>query len=202
LGLSAIVLAGCTILLFQYKQHFSRASGYVSENIGLPSTHELVSVQKSIGLPMSIKIPSIRIDAAIEKVALTADGAMDVPKEPADAAWFDLGPRPGEKGSAVIVGHYGWKNGIQAVFDNLYKLQKGDKLYVEDEKGVITAFVVRELRTYGEKEDASDVFVSSDGASHLNLITCEGVWNKTQKSYSNRLVVFTDREDPRGFTSL
>ncbi len=200
MGLSAIVLAGCAILLFQYVRHFSRASelGPAQESIGLLnahiSSHELVSAGKDIGLPVRIKIPGIHVDAAIEKVALTPQGAMDVPKGPADVAWFNLGPRPGEKGSAVIAGHFGWKNGIRAAFDNLLKLQKGDKLYIEDEKGATTTFVVRALRTYGKNEDASGVFRSSDGASYLNLITCEGVWNTVSKSYSKRLVVFTDKE--------
>lgn len=144
--------------------------------------------QVSSELPIRLKVPKINVDAVLEHVGLTADRAMDVPKDPAYVAWFELGPRPGEKGSAVISGHSGWRNGIPAVFDNLHKLQKGDKVYVENGKGVITSFVVRELRTYGENEDASDVFGSSDGKAHLNLITCEGVWDKVSKSYSKRLV--------------
>jgi LPXTG-site transpeptidase (sortase) family protein len=119
---------------------------------------------------------------------------VGVPKGPTNAAWFDFGPRPGDSGSAVIVGHEGWKDGIAAVFDDLYKLHTGDRVYVEDGRGTITAFVVREVRTYDQNGDASDVFGLNDGKAHLNLITCEGVWNKTQKSYSNRLVVFTDKE--------
>ena len=117
-----------------------------------------------------------------------------MPKGPATSAWFDLGPRPGENGSAVIDGHFGWKDGIPAVFDNLSKLQKGDIIYVEDTTGSTTAFVVRDIETYGQDEDASDIFASDDGKAHLNLITCGGVWNNAQKSYSNRLVVFTDEE--------
>ena len=148
----------------------------------------------SQGLPIRLRIPKIGVDAAFEYVGLTPDGAVGVPSGPASVAWFNLGPRPGEKGSAVIDGHYGWKNGIPAAFDNLYKLQKGDELYIEDEKGAVTTFVVRELRTYGENEDASGVFGSSDGKAHLNLITCEGVWSAAKKSYSDRLVVFTDKE--------
>ncbi len=146
------------------------------------------------GLPVHLEIPKINVDAALESVGLTPQGAVGVPEGPVNAAWFDLGPRPGENGSAVIVGHFGWKNGIPAVFDNLYKLQKGDKIYVEDETGTITTFVVREVRTYDQNEDASSVFNSSDGKAHLNLITCQGVWNKAQKSYSDRLVVFADKE--------
>jgi LPXTG-site transpeptidase (sortase) family protein len=118
-----------------------------------------------------------------------------VPKGHANAAWFNLGSRPGDDGSAVITGHYGiWKNGMPTVFNNLYKLRKGDKLYVKDKKGITVTFIVRELRTYSPDDDASDVFNSSDGRSHLNLITCQGAWNKVSKSYPKRLVVFTDKE--------
>ena len=121
---------------------------------------------------------------------------MDVPKERANVAWFNLGPRPGENGSAVIAGHYGrWKNGKGSVFDNLHKLRKGDKIYVEDENGVIITFVVRESRRYDPNASVGDVFGSNDGKAHLNLITCEGVWDKVSKTYSKRLVVFTDKEE-------
>jgi LPXTG-site transpeptidase (sortase) family protein len=119
---------------------------------------------------------------------------MDVPKGPNEVAWFDLGPRPGENGSAVIAGHYGWKNNVPAVFDDLHKLRKGDKIYFEDEKGAITTFVVREIRTYTKDEAAPDVFGSSDGKAHLNLVTCTGAWNEAEETRSERLVVFTDKE--------
>jgi len=150
--------------------------------------------QEAIGLPVRLKIPSINIDAPIEHMGLTSDGAMDVPKDPFNVAWFNLGPRPGEKGSAVIAGHYGWKNNTSAVFDNLYKLIVGDKIYIEDEKGVITTFVVHEIQTYDKDDATLDVFMSDDDKSHLNLITCTGVWNKAEKIYSKRLVVFTNKE--------
>lgn len=145
-------------------------------------------------LPIHLKIPSINVDALIESVGLTSDGAMDVPKGPAEVAWYNLGPRPGEMGSAVIDGHSGYKNNQPAVFDNLYKLQKGDKIYVENDTGVTTTFIVREIQKYNPNADASDVFISNDGKSHLNLITCTGIWNKIWKSHSERLIVFADKE--------
>ena len=80
------------------------------------------------------------------------------------------------------------------MFNNLYKLQKGDELYIEDENGATIAFVVIESRSYDLKADVSKVFISDDDRSHLNLITCEGVWDQASKSYSERLVVFADRE--------
>lgn len=150
----------------------------------------------SFGLPMRLKIPVINVDSAIEFVGIASNGNMDTPKNPADVAWYKLGSRPGENGSAVITGHYGtWKNGKGSVFDDLSKLSQGDKIYIEDDSGKIISFVVRESRNYNSNADASDVFISNDGKSHLNLITCEGVWNKDSKSYSQRLVVFTDKEE-------
>lgn len=150
--------------------------------------------QTSPMLSIRLKIPKIRVDAALESMGVISDGAMDVPGEPTHVAWFNLGPRPGEVGSAVLSGHFGWKNGIPAVFDHLDRLEKGDKIYIEDNKGATDTFVVQEIRSLDSNADARDVFDSNDGKSHLNLITCEGSWNKMEKSYSNRLVVFADKE--------
>lgn len=145
-------------------------------------------------LPIRLSIPRIHVDAAIEIVGITAGGAMDVPKSPDTVAWFGLGPKPGEVGSAVIAGHYGWKNGMPAVFDDLHMLRSGDKIYVKNREGIVTTFVVRELRSYADDAVVvTGVFDSADGKAHLNLITCGGIWNKELKSYSQRTIVFADK---------
>jgi len=146
-------------------------------------------------LPVRLKIPKINVEATVEYVGLTSDGAMDVPKNPDNVAWFSLGSRPGEVGSAVMAGHSGWKDGQPTVFDGLYKLDIGDKIYVENEEGIVATFVVRKIRTYDPLADASSVFSSSDGKVHLNLITCVGFWDEVSRTSSNRLVVFTDKEE-------
>ena len=147
------------------------------------------------GEPVRIKIPAIDVDAHIDYVGLTPEGKMDITKDPEDAAWYQPGTRPGEIGSAVIAGHYGtWADGQGSVFDLLHTLKKGDKMYVEDEAGRETTFVVRESRRYDPDADATDVFTSDDGKAHLNLVTCEGEWNTEAERYSKRLVVFADKE--------
>lgn len=170
----------------------------IQRGSAVPVQNAVVSLeqeQKSSGLPVRLKIPRINVDAAVELVGLTSLGAMGAPKGGKNVGWYSAGPYPGDIGSAVIDGHFGrWKNGEGSVFDNLNKLQKGDRLSIEDEKGAIITFVVRESREYDPNADATDVFSSDDGKSHLNLITCEGIWNKVSKSYSQRLVVFTDKE--------
>lgn len=150
--------------------------------------------QQNIGTPVNIKIPSINVDAAIESVILTASGNMDVPKKPTNVGWYELGPRPGEVGSAVLAGHVDWLGGATAVFTDLDKLQLGDKILVQDNEGKIITFIVRKSQTFDAMANRQDVFTSNDGKAHLNLITCEGVWSKKAQSYSQRLVVFTDQE--------
>lgn len=157
----------------------------------LQSVAFLLQEQANIGVPMRLKIPRIKVDAAIEPVGLTVDGAMGVPSKLADAAWFDLGPHPGQQGSAVIAGHRSSRIWVPAVFDHLRDLRVGDKIYIEDDQGTKISFVVRESRAYEADEDATDVFSLRDGI-HLNLVTCSGDWDKVQKSYNKRLVIFAD----------
>ncbi len=144
----------------------------------------------SSGLPMRLVIPAINVNAGIQSVGITTKREMEVPSNSVDVGWLYLGPRPGEKGSAVIGGHFDGENGEAGVFTNLYKLKEGDKLYIEDDKGTSIVFVVRESRTY-DLGYADDVFSGSDSA-HLNLITCDGVWDGVKKSYNKRLVIFAD----------
>ncbi|MDP1709889.1 MAG: class F sortase, partial [Candidatus Komeilibacteria bacterium] len=81
-----------------------------------------------------------------------------------------------------------------SVFDDLHKLKPGDKIYVKDDKGETISFVMRGSERYDPQADAADVFNSKDIKSHLNLVTCEGVWNEVAESYPKRLVVFADKE--------
>jgi LPXTG-site transpeptidase (sortase) family protein len=146
------------------------------------------------GLPVRLKIPSIGVDSAIEDALITSDGRMDVPAGTVNVAWFALGPHPGDVGSAVIGGHYGnyESNKGPTVFYYLDQLKAGDKVYIEDDTGNTRAFVVRRVQLFDRNGDPTTVFTSQDGLAHLNLITCEGIWNQVNDSYPDRRVVFTD----------
>lgn len=160
--------------------------------VTLPRPASAPPAQPRAGLPVRLQIPAINVDASIEALGLTPDGAMAITPNLANVAWYKLGERPGDVGSAVIAGHYGGSS-LAAVFNHLHELKPGDKLFVQDATGASITFVIRGSQNYDPKADASSIFQSHDGQSHLNLITCEGVWNKATKSYTNRLVVFTDK---------
>lgn len=145
------------------------------------------------GIPIRLRIPKLNIDAPIQSLGLTPEGAMAAPKGSVEVGWYAPGPRPGEVGSAVLAGHEGWKDAQAAVFDALHTLQAGDAISVEDENGALTSFVVRDVQVYSRTGDTWSVFGSTDGKAHLNLITCEGAWDPVEKTYANRLVVFADK---------
>lgn len=145
-------------------------------------------------LPVRLKIPKLNVDANIERLGVTPEGDMQSPASPKNAGWYKLGPNPGNEGSAVIAGHYGsGRFRGQSVFDNLHTLSKGDSISVEDETGAIATFTIQESQIYGRNEIVPEVFNSSDGKAHLNLVTCQGKWIAAEGTYENRLVVFTDK---------
>jgi sortase A len=145
-----------------------------------------------VPLPVRLQIPSIGIDTLITSLGMTSSGAMDTPEDPNQVGWFDLGPRPGEVGSAVIAGHREWNRGATAVFDNLSKLKPGDSIFILTGTGMSLTFVVKESQLFSRDANAKPIFTSLSG-THLNLITCDGIWDRSEKSYSERLVVFADK---------
>lgn len=188
--LSVILLSSFTYEL--YISHIEQDSQHIAAKP--KATRQVLGVEavKDRELsPVRLRIPSINVDAVIETMGLTAEGAMDVPRNTIEVGWYQFGPNPGEMGNAVISGHFDGREGKIGVFNNLDKLKQGDKLYVLNEQGTTTTFVVRKTSTYSPGF-ADEVFVSHDTTSHLNLVTCNGAWNSVQKSYNRRLVVFAD----------
>lgn len=171
--------------MYFFQQKIPTINGQVNGDQISVSNEEAVK-----NFPMRLKIPVIGVDARVQMVGLTSNNEMEVPTNSTDVGWFKIGPRPGEIDNAVIAGHFDSNDGKEGVFSKLNELRVGDELYVEDESGVSKTFTLRESRVY-DLGYAPGIFSQSDG-SHLNLITCDGVWESGKKSYSKRLVVFTD----------
>lgn len=144
------------------------------------------------GIPKTLVIPKIKVHAPIESVGLDATQKMDVPKDPQDGGWYNLGFRPGEQGSAVIDGHLDTVTGAPAIFYYLSSLQSGDTIQVIDDQDQTYTFDVSDMQIYDyDKVPLQQVFASTD-KTRLNLITCRGVFDKKTKNYSKRVVVYTE----------
>lgn len=142
--------------------------------------------------PRTLSIPKLGVEVFVESVGMDSEGKMDIPKNVDNVAWYNLGYKPGEKGSAVIAGHYDKKDGSPAVFYTLSSLQPGDEIEVIDTNGKKLAYVVTRKASYlTDQFPLKEVFDTRD-KPRLNLITCAGTWNRGQASYSNRLVVYSE----------
>ena len=185
-----ISLCATFIFLYLYVPH-PKISSFVAIT-KVPNFVHDAPVSVAISPPVQLNIETINVNAPISPVGLTPLGNMDISENPTELAWYQLGPKPGEEGSAVIAGHYGWKNGVPSVFNDLHTLVKGDTVSVDASDGSTKVFIVSRVATYAPDQDATYIFKSDDGLAHLNLITCQGAWNNSQRTYSERFVVFTD----------
>lgn len=142
-------------------------------------------------IPKRIRIPALAIDTAIQEVGVTVAGNMGTPSNFTDAGWYKYGPAPGQRGSAVIAGHVNNGLGLSGVFEHLGDLKAGDDIYIERADGKEVHFIVTGKKSYPYNDAPEEVIFNPAGSIRLNLITCEGKWVKEDKTYDQRLVVFT-----------
>lgn len=146
---------------------------------------------RKAGAPINLRIPKIGVDAPVESVGLDPDGAMGSPSNPFWTAWFDLGVLPGEPGNAVIDGHLDWVTVGAAVFWNLRKLVPGDRVEVEMPGKRILTFDVSHSASYPYDNAPLHQIFGAATTPNLNLITCNGIFDRTTRNYNQRLVVYT-----------
>ncbi len=161
------------------------------ENVNVAQENPVQIVEKNENLPKRFEIPKLGIATNIQLVGLNSAGEMDVPNNNKDVAWFHLGTKPGDVGSAVIAGHLDSKSGTPAIFWNLKSLTKSDVVYVVDSNGKKNKFEVMYTEKYNSEEAPMEKIFGADDGAFLNLITCNGVWDKSEKNYNERLVVYT-----------
>jgi len=141
--------------------------------------------------PVRLQIPSLKIDAVIEAVGSDQNGAMGIPKQADNVAWYAPGYLPGEWGNAVIAGHLDLANGAPAIFWSLGQLVVGDSIIVTAADGTQYHFAVTGQATYPYDQAPIEEIFGFSLQSQLNLITCKGQWNRGTRNYTKRLVVYS-----------
>lgn len=121
--------------------------------------------------PSRISIPAAGINAAVEAVD-EHGGALTVPHI-GTAGWFEGGPRPGEPGRAVLIGHLDTHQG-PGLFARVPTLPPGTRIDVLDRGGRRHRYnVVGGAEVRKDRFPAREVYGHSD-APVLVLITCGG----------------------------
>jgi LPXTG-site transpeptidase (sortase) family protein len=151
-----------------------------------------VKSESGSGIPKNIKIPAIAVDAAVEIVGLDPQNRMDVPKRWENVAWYNLGYKVGDNGSAVLSGHLDTSSGAPAVFFDLDNLKPGDEITVTDTTSKSYKYRVYEKKTYPYDELPLKQIFGTAGKKGLNLITCSGFWDRNTKNYTQRVIVYAE----------
>ncbi|MEU0221442.1 class F sortase, partial [Streptomyces sp. NPDC006265] len=141
-------------------------------------------------LPDRVRIPAIQVDAPILPVGLDADGWVGAPppEDPNLAGWFTGAVTPGEKGTAVVVGHVDNQQG-PAVFYGLGALKKGHRVEVARQDGKTAMFEIYGVEVFEKNNFPGDRVYASKGAPELRVITCGGGFSK-QEGYAGNVVAF------------
>lgn len=187
LGLVALAGFGLTTLLHvgEVPVHFYLPDTPAVEALDRALTHTTAPTVEPSG--MRLEIPKIGVDASIEDLS-TQDGQLETPAQWQDAGWYDMTPKPGEPGAAVLVGHVDSHTG-PAVFYRLHELRPGDPILVSA-AGRSFSYVVAGSNSYPETSPKlSEVFSASQAGSSLALLTCSGDFNRATQRYNQRLVV-------------
>lgn len=148
----------------------------------------LASPAGEAATPVEIVIPSIGVDAVVEQVGLAPDGAMDVPRDPGEVAWYTLGPAPGGPGNAVIAGHVDWAGALRPFYGLRY-LQPGDAITVVTSDSTQFDFTVTRTEVYEAAPESVSAVFQPDDDTALTLITCGGDFDRTTRQYLQRVVV-------------
>ncbi|MCX4903338.1 class F sortase [Streptomyces sp. NBC_00878] len=137
-----------------------------------------------------IRIPAIRVDAPVTPVGLDMAGWVDAPppEDPNLAGWFSGAVSPGEKGTAVMVGHVDNKQG-PAVFYGLGAMKKGHQVEVLRKDGKTAVFEVYGIEVFEKNNFPGDRVYGNTGNPELRVITCGGGFSK-QNGYDGNVVVF------------
>lgn len=129
-----------------------------------------------------IFIPSIKVSAFVEKIEVDSKGVIGSPIDRNNVGMIDI------KDTKIINGHSGYRTN-SSVFDNLNKLKVGDLITIEDiANKASVSYIVKDMNSYDIDQKYSDIL-----RGDLNLITCDGAWDRVTKNFTKRLVVFADR---------
>lgn len=145
------------------------------------------SMPKSV--PQRLSIPSLQVSSTLETLGQHKNGAMETPRDPDKAGWYQPGPTPGSQGPAVIAGHVSW-NGKPSVFEKLSTMKAGDTIEVARQDGKTAKFTVDRVAQYPKnKFPTVEVYKNIDRAG-LRLITCGGQYDQGRHYFPDNVVVF------------
>jgi sortase (surface protein transpeptidase) len=158
---------------------------------GLDAVRGFRSVRRyrATDLPVRLEIPAIGVATGLERLGRAPDRTVEVPSDWQVAGWYAEGPRPGDPGSAVVLGHVDSKSG-PAVFYRLRELRPGDRVEVVRADGSRVRFRVDRSERYAKTRFPTAEVYYPTLTPMLRLVTCGGPFDAAAGHYRDNLIVF------------
>jgi len=139
--------------------------------------------------PVSVRASVVGIDSVVSQVGLNKDGTIEVPTSYDKAAWYRLGPTPGELGPAVIIGHVDSYKG-PGVFFNLGDIRPSQVIDITRTDHSVAHFRVDAIDSYPKDLFPTEAVYGPVNYAGLRLITCGGAFDEKTRNYENNTVVY------------
>jgi sortase family protein len=145
-----------------------------------------------VAVPVRLRIPALHIDSTVERLGLQPDGTIAVPERTDIAGWYERGPRPGQPGPAVILGHVDSHTG-PGIFIDLSKVRSGTVIRVDRADGTAATFRVTRVARVPKVQFPTDLVYAPTLDPTLRLVTCGGSFDHTRGSYRDNVIAFADQ---------
>ena len=162
---------------------------------GHDAAREFHSIRRYRGTPVPVRleIGRIGVSTTLQRLGKDGHGAVEVPSGPRqwqEAGWYAGGTRPGDPGSAVILGHVDSRLSGPAVFYRLPELRPGDLVEVVRADGSRVRFAVQRVEEYPKARfPTADVYYPTL-TPMLRLVTCGGAFDHKVGHYVDNVIVF------------
>ncbi|RSM72561.1 class F sortase [Actinoplanes sp. ATCC 53533] len=199
-SLAAVTLAAVTALAGAQPQAARRPGVSGTPVAGAPAgdapmvadAFRSARTYQAVAAPVRLRIGALRVDGAVQRLGLRADGTIAVPKRTDVAGWYELGPRPGQPGPAVILGHVDSRTG-PGIFVDLRTVRRGTLIRVDRADGSKVMFRVREVSQVSKTSFPTDLVYAPTLDPTLRLVTCGGSFDRERGSYRDNVIVFADQ---------
>jgi sortase (surface protein transpeptidase) len=144
--------------------------------------------------PVRLRIPAAGVDTPLVRLGRAPDGSIEVPARFDEAGWFAEGPRPGQPGPAVVLGHVDSRTG-PAMFYRVAALPRGAQIVVDRADGSTVAFRVSGTQRVPKVEFPTDLVYGPTLEPSLRLVTCGGSFDRATGTYRDNVIVYADPAD-------
>ena len=158
-----------------------------------PSASSFRSVRHypQVAEPVRLRVPAAGVDTRLQRLGRAEDGSIEAPTDFGIAGWFAEGPRPGEAGPAVLLGHLDSQTG-PGVFLRLPRLTPGADVVVDRADGSTVRFRVNRTLQVPKAGFPTELVYGPTLEPSLRLVTCGGSFDRAAGHYRDNVIVYAD----------